>query len=528
MAHKHLGGIFRIAACVVLLAMMLWRDVYPTTAQDLNNKTISDIDAFIADKMHELNIPGMALGIVHGDQIAYLKGYGIADPSGRAITPQTPFLMASISKSFTGVAVMQLVEAGKIDLNAPVKQYIPWFRPQDTEHPITVSELLYHTSGFSIDTGRVNLNDADTSDTALENEVRRLSAEPLDRPAGKTFEYTNAGYNIAGYLVQVTSGQSYEDYIQEHILIPLDMHHSFLSFDKALTDGKALGYYPFFGNPIVYDVPYSRSSTPSAGILSSAEDMAHYLIAHLNEGHYKDASILSAEGIAKLHTPGSEINHWVGYAMGWNVLPLWDTSATTADGQNVSVPITLQHEGLSEHRTNMLLVPKEKWGVVTLVDTSDFAIQSAFNSIGWGVTVLLMGYKPPPTGISEDLLTQNGRSISIVLVLVQVLRLIGSVLNLRRWRRDPESRPRGALLLAQYVVLPALIDLALALWILVAVPQQEHVTVLVAIRANPDLGLLIIVVLVLAVGWGILRTILYIRALRRKTAPSVVSVAAAA
>src|SRR5262245_15086283 len=122
MAHKHLRGIFRIAACVVLLFLMLWTGASPTTAQDLDNKTISDIDAFIADKMHELNIPGMALAVVHGDQIVYLKGYGIADPSGRAVTPQTPFILASLSKSFTAVAVMQQVEAGKIDLNAPVKQ----------------------------------------------------------------------------------------------------------------------------------------------------------------------------------------------------------------------------------------------------------------------------------------------------------------------------------------------------------------------------------------------------------------------
>jgi CubicO group peptidase (beta-lactamase class C family) len=521
-------GILRVAACIGLGLGLLGMEIGPATAQDLDDEKITAIDALITGDMQELHIPGLALAIVHGDQIVYLKGYGVADPTGREVTPQTPFLLASLSKSFTALAVMQQVEAGKIDLNAPVKQYVPWFRPQDNEHPITISELLYHTSGLPPYPAIESLSGSDDSNGALEDEVRRLSAVDLDHPAGESYEYSNGNYNIAGYLVQVVSGQSYEDYIREHIFAPLDMQHSFLSYAEARADGMSSAYYPFFGRPIVYDVPFARSSAPSARIFSSVEDMAHYLIAHLNEGRYNDGSILSADGMAQLHTPGVEINHWVGYAMGWNVLPLWDTSATEPDGLNMNVPITLQHEGLSAYRTNMLIVPKERWGVVTLVNTSNFAIQSAFNSIGWGVTVLLMGFKPPPTGINEDFLTQNARLIGVALALMQVLRLIGSIFVLRHWRRQPESRPRGLLWLSQSMLLPAVIDIALAAWILVVLPRQQQTTLLDGIRSTPDMGVLVILVLVLALGWGALRTILYLMVLRGSIARVIPTVPAGA
>src|SRR5512138_2868748 len=106
--------------------------------------------------MRAAHIPGLALGVVRGDKVVYLKGYGIAGPDGRAVTPQTPFILGSSSKSFTALAVMQLVEAGKIDLDAPVTSYVPWFRTADpTEsNQITVRNLLNQDSGMGVYAGR--------------------------------------------------------------------------------------------------------------------------------------------------------------------------------------------------------------------------------------------------------------------------------------------------------------------------------------------------------------------------------------
>jgi CubicO group peptidase (beta-lactamase class C family) len=108
------------------------------------------IDKYLEGQMAALRIPGLALGIVQGKQIVHLKGYGVADASGRLVTPQTPFLLNSISKSFVALAVMQLVEQGKIELDAPVQRYLPWFRVADASASaqITMRHLLNHTSGL--------------------------------------------------------------------------------------------------------------------------------------------------------------------------------------------------------------------------------------------------------------------------------------------------------------------------------------------------------------------------------------------
>ncbi len=108
------------------------------------------IDAYVEEQMRRLNIPGVSLAIVEGDQIVHLRGFGQARPGGEAPTPQTPFFIGSLTKSITALAVMQLVEAGKIELDAPVQRYLPWFRVADPEASaqMTVRHLLNQTSGL--------------------------------------------------------------------------------------------------------------------------------------------------------------------------------------------------------------------------------------------------------------------------------------------------------------------------------------------------------------------------------------------
>ena len=136
------------------------------------------IESFVRDEMAAQRIPGLALGIVEGDRVAYTRGFGTADESGAAVTPQTPFIIGSVSKSVTALAVMQLVEAGKIELDAPVQRYLPWFRVGNDEASakITVRHLLNHTSGLSTKTGRSFQGNGDTTDTALERAVRKLES----------------------------------------------------------------------------------------------------------------------------------------------------------------------------------------------------------------------------------------------------------------------------------------------------------------------------------------------------------------
>ena len=186
-------------------------------------------------------IPGLALGIVEGDRIAYVRGFGEADDSGNDVTPQTPFIIGSVSKSFTALAVMQLVEANKIELDAPVQRYLPWFRVADEKASaeITVRHLLNHTSGLSTKTGRSFQGDGDTSDTALEQAVRKLDSAELTAPVGSKHQYSTVNYSVLGLIVQTVAGQSYESYVQAKIFDPLRMRNSYTSEAAAQPQGLA-------------------------------------------------------------------------------------------------------------------------------------------------------------------------------------------------------------------------------------------------------------------------------------------------
>src|SRR5918994_1501635 len=253
----------------------------PTAAPDF-----AAIDNFVEAEMDAQRIPGLALGIVEDDRIVHMRGFGEAEPSGRAVSPQTPFIIGSLSKSVTALAIMQLVEAGKVDLDAPVQRYIPWFRVADEEASaqISVRHLLNQTSGLSTKTGRSFQGSGDTSDRALEQAVRKLSTVQLTEPVGATHQYSTINYSVLGLIVQTVSGQSYERYIQERIFGPLEMRHSFTSEAEARPQGLATGHHYWFGRPAAADLPYNRGLRPAGYLISSAEDLAHYLVAQHNNG----------------------------------------------------------------------------------------------------------------------------------------------------------------------------------------------------------------------------------------------------
>ena len=142
------------------------------------------IDAYIEQQMDRLKMPGVSLAIVEGDKIVHLRGFGRARPGGEAPTPQTPFVLGSTTKSFTALAVMQLVEGGKIELDAPVQRYLPWFRVADPKASaqMTVRHLLNQTSGMPMISGMTALADLDDDPGAAEHQARALSTLKLARP----------------------------------------------------------------------------------------------------------------------------------------------------------------------------------------------------------------------------------------------------------------------------------------------------------------------------------------------------------
>ena len=275
------------------------------------------------------------------DRITYLRGFGKADDSGRPVTPQTPFIIGSLSKSFTATGD-HAARRGREGRARRARTALPALVPRRRRgsfRRITVRHLLNQTSGLSTKTGRTFQGNGDTSDAALEKTVRKLSTVELTAPVGKTHQYSTINYAVLGLIVQTVAGRSYESYVQTEIFDPLQMRDSFTSEAAAEQHGLATGYHYWFGRPRAADLPYNRGLVPAGYLISSAEDMTHYLIAQLNGGRYRTASVLSPEGVDELHRPAvATPKTGTSYAMGWFVGPINGIPADPPPGRDVQLP----------------------------------------------------------------------------------------------------------------------------------------------------------------------------------------------
>jgi CubicO group peptidase (beta-lactamase class C family) len=403
---------------------------------------LAAIDAYIEEEMGKARIPGLALAIVRGEELLHVRGYGAADPAGTPVSPQTPFLIGSNSKSFTALAVMQLVESGRLELDAPVQRYLPWFAVAGPDAArITVRHLLYHTSGIPTAAGQAFAADDDTSDEALEQRVRALSSVALTEQVGDRYQYSNANYNVLGLLVQVVSGLSYEDYVQMRIFEPLAMRNSYTSAAAAGQHRLATGHQRWFGYPRPAATIFNRGDLPAGFLIASAEDLGHYLIAHLNGGRYGANVLLSGQGTAALHEPGSEIAPGSFYAMGWGV--------TDIDGFR-----TILHSGSNDNfRSHLVLLPAQQLGFAILMNVNDAVRSERLDGLRTGVAHLLVGRQPPPVAPNWP-----GWLATWLLLALLLAEAVGLWRAVARWRRGrPARRWPSRLALVWRLLLPALL-----------------------------------------------------------------------
>lgn len=322
-------------------------------------EAFSDVDAYISREMKRQRLPGLSIAIVRGDQVVYTKGYGQADGSGRPVTPETPFGLGSIGKAITAMAVLQLAEAGKIDLDAPVQRYLPVTYKGAAF--ITVRQLLNQTSGFTqISTFGNSLSSVnDRAQDALEHNALSYAKKFLanGESTEHAYRYSNANYVMLGFIVQQVSGQSYGEYVKEHIFGPLSMNDSYVTLDEAAANGMATPYRRILGYNVAYDGPYVyiAGDSPAGYMYTSAEDMSHYLIAQLNGGRYGDRSVLSPESVRLMQTepaPGT-------YAMGWMT------------GRINGMPVLGQPGGSIGFQAQTYIVPEQRLGVIVFSNVLD-------------------------------------------------------------------------------------------------------------------------------------------------------------
>jgi CubicO group peptidase (beta-lactamase class C family) len=453
-----------------------------------------EIENFVRDEMAAQRVPGLALGIVDGDQISYVRGFGTADDDGTEVTPRTPFIIGSVSKSLTALAVMQLVEANRIELDAPVQRYLPWFRVADEKASaeITVRHLLNHTSGISTKTGRTYQGDGDTSDTALEQAVRKLEDVELSAAVGSKHQYSTINYSVLGLIVQTVTGRSYEDYVQAKIFDPLQMRHSYTSETAAKPAGLATGHNYVFGRPREADLPYNRGLVPAGFLISSGEDMTHYLISQLNGGRYEGTSVLSPEGISELHRPAVETSEAdTSYGMGWFIGPVNDIPAVHHQGE------------VFNFHSNVVLIPQSRTGVVVLMNAEnslDLFTSGRMGTIADGVSSLLEGQEPPSPPSRLPIFVVYAAVFALLVLQARAIARSFVALRrglIRRGRLGPWLR----------ISLSLVLSLVWMLFVVVLVPKQLGPSLWVLATGFPDLVYLLLASALVAVAWAVVRAV---------------------
>jgi CubicO group peptidase (beta-lactamase class C family) len=305
--HRHRA--WRFVASLVALGVCippLWAE---ETKRSANVADAADLEAFfdgaIAVQRESKHIAGATVSVVVGDKVVFTKGYGYADVEARRpVDPdKTPFRIGSISKLFTWTAVMQLVEEGKLDLDADVNTCLKDVKiPSGFDQPVTLKNLLTHTPGF--DDVVLGLFAHDAEGMRPLAEVLRQQMPTRVRPPGILASYSNHGTAIAGYAVACVSGKSWEDYVEQRILKPLGMEHT-LARQPAEADLPAdmsKGYKWESGEFKAKDFEYVPAA-PAGSMSMTAADAAKFMLAHLNDGRLGDRTILRPETATRMREP---------------------------------------------------------------------------------------------------------------------------------------------------------------------------------------------------------------------------------
>lgn len=274
----------------------------PSSGTPLTAESAADfLDELFASDQAQSLYKGASISVVQDGRVLALKGYGYADAEEeREVDPaRTVFRIASVSKTVTALAIMQLVEQGKIDLHEDIGAYLPGIEVDNRyDAPVTVENLLTHQSGFEVrdpDSGDLH-TDFDRY-VAIEDYVK-AHMPPVVRESGTSYMYDNFAYLLLGLIVQNVSGEPFERYMENHVLKPLGMANSGFELTQQLRERLAKGY-DAADNPIE---PYTFSPTimPHGGMLSTAEDMSRFMIAFLDGGQAPNGRILSEQSAAAM------------------------------------------------------------------------------------------------------------------------------------------------------------------------------------------------------------------------------------
>ncbi len=437
------------------------------------------IDEFVDDQIPAAGAPGLAYAVVDDGSVAEVGSRGVVRQGSDAeVTPDTPFVIGSISKSVTALAIMQLVEAGQIDLDTGVASYLDGFAGSPAGG-ITIRQLLSHTSGYSTLQGNESRSDDGAGEDALARAVEGIaSVVPAYAPDAR-WEYSNTNYQVLGRVIEVVSGQDYQGYVAEHILEPVGMTHSFVA-DGEVHDEMATGHRPWFAGRLpLDDNSTDRVTAPQGGVISSAGDMALYLQMMMNG----EDDVVSAESKAMMMRPASAASPFYGF--GWFI----DEEAGT-----------VWHAGSTPGvETLATMSPTDQSAAVVLVNAGSGMGFGETVALRNGITTLALGGEVADEGGRWDL-----KALFIGLVLLPIVYVTSMVWA---WMRRDRLRTKTHGFGLFSLWFPLLTTLVAAWVVLDLVPRLIGAPLGTIALFQPDLGLTLVAGAVLGVAWAVFRLV---------------------
>jgi len=364
-----------------VLVLVLIFTIINLFAQSREEVLKNKLEPFIQKTMQELDIPGFALGIVKDGKIIYLKGFGVQSlKTSQKVTSRTQFLMASISKTFTATAVMQLVEKGVLKLEEKVVKFLPYFKLTDkTYKEISLRQLLSHTSGMpDVYKRNYGWETPEFDNGARERYIRtKLVDQKMEFNPGEKFSYNNMGYVILAEVVAEVSGTTYEDYVKKNILLPLGMKNStFLPQEvnkSHLAWPHELGA-DFKSSPGIF-YPTNRWSAGAGGLMASCEDMCKWVSANLKGGILNGQRVLKKTSLDLMWKKGEGKSGNVGLC--WKM------------GNYLKKKLIYHSGGTMGFAAEIDLIPEESLAVVVMCNSYNDVWSIAANAMK-----IMLGVEP--------------------------------------------------------------------------------------------------------------------------------------
>ena len=349
---KRLYIFIAVALLLCGLPITTTAQVVPISSRQTSDKyadKLRSFEEFVRQQMEKNKVPGLTVGFIKDDYI-WVKGFGFADLENKVpAKAESSYRLASVQKSMTAAAILQLVEQGKIDLDAEIQTYVPYFPRK--KYPITVRQLLYHLAGIPHYVNRdveQHIKEHKTTREAIAIfENFDLVAEP-----GTKFSYSSYGYNLLGAAIEGASKQPYADYMREHIWQPLGMNDTRMDDPLDLVTNRVRGYQLVNGDLKNSEFIDVSSRFAAGGTRGTVVDLLKFMKG-LNDG-----KLLSQSSIDLMYSPAktrdgsiSGFPKTAGYAMGWNLVPQKSGLVIINDG------------GQQETRTFILNFPAKRFAL---------------------------------------------------------------------------------------------------------------------------------------------------------------------